>query len=168
MTTAEEMKDRYVGLYDYMSVSGKPEYMKTFGRVMNEMMDWMIANKPEAAEEWICKLESIKWQNYLTPKEAEKIVAGMKPEAPWSRDTWKKTMDSMGIVTEEPPYYNSCALWVAMNMKYSDSAQSIANIIGKPLTEIPAEQMVKATHSLALDLLKDADKRFEIRNYFGV
>lgn len=55
-----------------------------------------------------------------------------------------------------------------MNMIYSDSAQSIADIIGKPLAEIPAEQMVKAVHSLALDKLKDSDHRFHIRPYFGL
>lgn len=74
----------------------------------------------------------------------------------------------VGIVTHEEPYYNSCALWTTMNMIYSDSAQSIADIIGKPLAEIPAEQMVKAVHSLALDKLKDSDHRFHIRPYFGL
>ena len=99
---------------------------------------------------------------------AEKIVVAMKPAAPWSREAWKTTLDKMGIVTHEEPYYNSCALWTTMNMIYSDSAQSIADIIGKPLAEIPAEQMVKAVHSLALDKLKDSDHRFHIRPYFGL
>ena len=165
---ASEMKEKYIQLYEFMASSNKTAYMKVFGHVMTEMMDWFIANKPEAAEEWLCKLESIKWNNYLTPKEADKIAAAMNPKAQWPRDVWKQTMDSLGIVLEESPYYNSCALWVTMNMVYSDSATTIATLMGKPLAEIPAEQMVKAAHAFALDKLKDADKRFNIRNYFGI
>lgn len=165
---ASEMKEKYNHLYEYMASSGKPEYMKVFGHVMTEMMDWLIANKLDAAEEWLCKLESIKWNNYLTPKEAEKIVNAMNPSAPWSKDVWKKAMDGVGIAIEESPYYNSCALWVTMNMIHSDSAQSIANIMGMPLADVPAEKMVKAVHSLALDKLKDVDKRFNVRSYFGL
>lgn len=58
------------------------------------------------------------------------------------------------------PYYNSFALWTTMNMVYADSSKTIAAIMGKQLAEIPAEQMVKATHAIAIDKLKDADHRF--------
>lgn len=92
----------------------------------------------------------------------------MKPTAPWAREVWKSALDKMGIVTQEEPYYNSCALWVTMNMVYSDSAQSIADIMGKPLADVSAEQMVKAVHALALDKLKDVDHHFNIRSYFGL
>lgn len=169
MNAQEEMKEKYTHLYDYMSVSNKPEYMMTFGHVMNEMMDWMIAHQPEAAEEWIGKLESIKWNNYLTPKEAEKIVSGMKPDAPWKRDVWQKAMTDLGIVTEEQPYYNSCALWTEMNKQYSDHAQSLADKVWKkPLAAIPTEELVPAINALALDVLKDKDGVYNIRTYFGV
>ena len=162
------MKEKYTQLYDYMATSSHPSYMKVFGHAMTEMMDWFIANKPEAAEEWICKLESIKWNNYLTPKEAEKVVSAMNPKAPWARDIWKQAMENLGIAIEESPYYNTCALWATMNMIYSDSATTIAGIMGKAVNEVPAEQMVKAVHALAIDKLKDADKRFNIRVYFGL
>ena len=162
------MKEQFHELYNIMATSNNVEFMRTFGNVHKEMMNWFIANKPEAAEEWLCKLESIKWHNYLTAKEAEKIVAAMKPAAPWARDAWKQTLEKMGIATSEEPYYNSCALWVTMSMIYSDSARTIADIIGKPLAEIPTEQLIKAIHSLAIDKLKDADRRFNIRSYFGL
>lgn len=166
--TADEMKKKFTELYQFMASSENVAFMRVFGNVHKEMMDWFIANKPEIAEEWICKLESIKWHNYLTTKEAEKIVAAMKPTAPWAREVWKSALDKMGIVTQEEPYYNSCALWVTMNMIYSDSAQSIADIMGKPLADVSAEQMVKAVHALALDKLKDVDHHFNIRSYFGL
>ena len=164
----EQMKEKFDSLYNYMASSTNVAYMHTFGNVHKEMMAWMIQNKPDLAQEWIEKLCSIKWRNYVTQKEAEKIVSEMNPKAPWSRDAWKQTMESLDLALEEEPYYNSCALWVVMNMIYSDSSKSIASIIGKTLQEIPTEQMVNAVHSLALDKLKDADSRFNIRKYFNL
>lgn len=162
------IKEKYDALYEHMATSGKPENMKVFGRVMTEMMDWFIANRPDAAQEWVEQLCSVKWKNYLTQREAEKIVSGMSPKAPWPKDAWKNVLNNMGIATEEEPYYNECALWVTMCMVYSDSANSIARIIGAPLNNIPTEKMVEAVHALALDKLKDPDEVFGIRRYFGL
>lgn len=162
---AKEMKEKYYELYDYMSQSKNPDNMKVFGKVMNEMMEWMVANKPDIASDEIDKLESIKWRNYLTHKEAEKAVSEMEPKAIWPFDQWLQAMDKLGIVTEESPYYNKCALWATMSMIYSDSAATIAGIMGKTLSDVTAEEMVKATHALAIDKLKDADKNFSIRRY---
>lgn len=164
-----EMKEKYMSLYEYMSVSNNPKYMKTFGNVMTKMMNDMIAIKPDMAEEYICELESIKWKNYLTQKEAEAIVAKMNPKAPWSRDVWKQAMTQLELPMEEEPYYNSCALWVVMNQVYTDHAQTIAdNIIKKPLAEIPADQIVPGIRALAIDLLKDKDGVYNVRSYFGL
>ena len=168
MLTQQELREKYAMLYEYMATSQKTEYMKAFGHVMNEMMEWIIANKPELAQEWIEKLCSIKWNNYLTQKEADAIVAKMNPKAPWSRDAWKRALEDMGIPTEEEPYYNSCALWVVMNMVYSDSANTIAKLMEVPLQEIPQQQMVKAVHAFAIDKLIDEDGVFSVRRYFGL
>lgn len=59
--TADEMKKKFTELYQFMASSENVAFMRVFGNVHKEMMDWFIANKPEIAEEWICKLESIKW-----------------------------------------------------------------------------------------------------------
>ena len=98
---AQEMKEKYWSLYEYMANSRKPEYMKAFGRVMTTMMDDSIQSNPSKAEEYINKLESIKWKNYLTPTEAEKIVSQMDPKAPWSREQWKAAMEQNGYSLEE-------------------------------------------------------------------
>jgi len=166
---AQELKDRYTGLYDYMAASRDPENMKLFGRVMTEIMGWLIANKPDVAEEMIDKLEAIKWQQYLTPKEAQAIVDKMQPAAPWSREVWNKAMQSLGIPTEEAPCYNTCALWCEMNKQYSDHAQTLADKVWKqPLSSIPVEDLVPAIHAFALDVLKDKDGVYNIRAYFGL
>lgn len=164
---SQDLKDRYTALYDYMSASRDPKNMKTFGAVMTQMMDVMLAKMPGEAEEMIDRLESIKWRQYLTPKEAEKIIAGMDPKAPWSRDLWRQTMESLGLPTEEPPYYNLCALWVEMSKMYSDFGDEIAALLGKPLTPTDKD-IITACYRMALKTLKDKDGIYDIRKYFSV
>ena len=167
--TSQEMKEQYEMLYDYMAQSRDPKNMKAFGRVMTEMMDWLIANKPDVAEEMIGKLEAIKWHQYLTRKEAENIIARMNPSAPWKYDVWQAAMTKLVIPMEEQPYYNACALWTEMNKQYSDHAQSLADKVWKkPLSTIPAEDIVPVIHALAIDVLKDKDGVYNIRSYFGL
>ena len=43
--TANELKEQYTMLYEYMAQSRDPKNMKAFGHVMTEMMDYLIANK---------------------------------------------------------------------------------------------------------------------------
>lgn len=163
----QEQKDRFTGLYDYMAESRDPKNMKTFGRVMIEMMDYLIANKPDIAEEMIDKLEAIKWNQYLTPKEAEKIIANMDPAAPWSRDQWKNAMASLGLPLEDAPYYNHCALWVEMNKMYSDFGDEIAALMDKPLMSSDKD-IITACYKMALKTLRDKDGIYNIRSYFGL
>ena len=112
----EEMRKEFNELYDMMAMSHDVNNMRTFGNVHKEMMEWMIQNRPSEAQAWIEKLESIRWKNYLTPKEADMIVSEMEPKAPWSKEQWKQVMTQKGYPLEKEPCYNSCALWVAMNM----------------------------------------------------
>lgn len=150
-----------------MAQSQNPKNMKVFGNVMNEMMDVMIQKMPAEAEEMIDKLEAIKWKQYLTPKEAESIVAKMDPKAPWARDTWKQTIESFDLALEEQPAYNRCALWVEMNKIYSDFGDNIAEMLGKPLASNDKD-IITACYKLALKNLKDKDGVYNIRKYFGV
>ena len=165
MTTAQELKERYDGLYDYMANSKDPKNMKAFGCVMTMMMDIMIEKMPSEAEEMVDKLESIKWKQFLTPKEAQKIVDGMDPKGPWSRDQWKAAMESFGLPLEDAPYYNRCALWVEMNKMYSDFGTEIAALLGKPLSPTDKD-IISACYKMALKTLKDKDGVYDIRKYF--
>lgn len=159
--TPQEQHQKYQSLYKYMANSQNPENMKVFGNVMTEMMEWMISNKSDAAQEWIDKLESIKWKNYLTPKEAERIVSEMVPKAPWSREQWKTEMTRNGFVMEEEPCYNSCSLWAEMNAIMSDSSGTIGKYVN-------SDELFGFVHDLAVDKLTDEDKVFSIRRYFNV
>ena len=162
-----DLKDRYLGLYDYMAQSRDPKNMMLFGAVMTQMMDYLIQTKPDVAEDMIDKLEAIKWHQYLTPKEAEAITAKMDPKAPWSRDQWRTAMESFGLPLEEPPYYNRCALWTEMSKMYSDFGDEIAAILGKPLAPTDKD-IISACYKMALKTLKDKDGIYDIRRYFGV
>lgn len=159
--TQEEMKNEFYALYNLMANSQKVENMHTFGMVHKEMFEWFVANKPELAQEWLDKLESIKWKNYLSQKEADNIVADMNPSAPWSRDQWRAAMKEHGFEMDKEPYYNRCALFVTMNMKMSDSGETLAKYIA-------GDKMFEAVYNLAVDSLTDKDGRFKIREYFGL
>lgn len=165
---AEDLKKEFHELYDLMASSQNVENMRIFGEVHKEMMMWMIQNKPDLAKEWIDKLSSIKWKNYLTPSEAEEIVEAMVPEAPWSRDAWNRAIDNAGYSKEESPYYNPCALYVMMNAIYTDHAKSIAEIMGVTLDEVPSEALFRAIYLLAVDKLKDVDAKTSIRHNYGL
>ena len=164
-----EMKQGFSELYDYMAQSKDPENMKAFGKVMKEMFMWLTDYKPDAAQEWLDELSAIRWKQYLTQKEAERIIEAMVPKAPWKIEVWKSAMASLGFPIEKMPEYNCYALWVEMNKQYSDHAESIArDILKKPLSDIPTDQVVTMMHSLALDVLEDRDARYDIRRYFSL
>jgi hypothetical protein len=160
MSTGELMS-KFNALYNTMASSSTISHMQTFGTVLKVMMVWMIQEKPEAAQEWIERLESINWDNYLTKKEAVKIVENMKPKAPWPMDQWASAIKQKGYETENKPCYNGCALWVTMNMIMSDSGQTLSKYVGN-------SELFSIVHSLAVDKLTDADKMFSIRKYFNV
>jgi hypothetical protein len=164
----DDMMCRFERLYDQMSASGEVKNMRLFGSVMKEMFAWFVAYKADAAENWLEKLESMKWKNYLTKQEAEEIVSKMSPKCPWRRDVWASAMEANGYALEETPYYNSCALWVTMCMIYSDSSSSIHAIMKMAggTEGVSDKDFFAAVHMLALDKLKDADGVFDVRRYF--
>ena len=164
---AKDIMSKFDELYGMMASSTNTKYMHTFGDTMRCMMKDMAAKHPELAQEYIEKLCAIKWKNYLIKKEASEIVDGMNPSATWDMQTWISAMKGLGLATEEKPYYNDCALFVAMNQVVSDHGCTIAKILGKEdVKEIGNELLVKYAHSLAIDLLKDKDGVYDIREYF--
>lgn len=165
--TQEEMKKEFNELYDMMAMSHDVNDMRTFGNVHKKMFDWAVANKSDMALEWLEELESIRWKQYLTAKEAQKIVDGMNPKAPWTRDAWKNAMTQLGLSMEEEPYYNPCALWTEMNKMYSDFGEEIAALLGKPLNPTDTD-IISACYKMALKTLKDRDGVYCIRKYFSV
>lgn len=151
----KEIMSKFDELYGMMASSANVKYMHVFGNTMRCMMNDMVAKHPELAQE------------YLTKKEASEIVNGMNPPATWDMQTWINAMTGLGLATEEKPYYNDYALYVAMNQVVSDHGCTIAKILGKEdVKDIGTEHLVKYANRLALDLLKDKDGVYDIREYF--
>lgn len=156
-----ELKEKYMDLYDYMSNSKNPRNMMIFGRVMTSMMEDMIVSSPAKADDYISRLEAVKWDNFLSPSEADRIVSEMSPKAPWTREQWRTAMEQNGFALEKWPCYNKCALYVTMQMIMSDSSSTLSKYVDK-------DDMFKVVYDLAVDKLTDIDKKFDIRKYFGV
>ena len=161
MTTQEMMRQRFAELYQMMASQTDVSKMQVFGDVMKAAMEWAISNRPDLAGAWMEELERTAWKNYLTPKEADKIVADMEPKAPWTREQWRVAMQQRELPLEEEPCYNKCAMFVTMSMIYSDSINTLTKFAG-------SGDVFEIIHELAKDKLKDKDGVFNVRKYFGL
>ena len=122
----------------------------------------MIENHPQQAREYLNKLQSVKWDNYLTQQEATMIVSEMIPKPAWTHTAWEGAMRNLGHSLSEEPYYNENALYATMSMISSDSGETIISMMNNPDTNT----YFKFVYKLALDKLKDKDGNFNIRSYF--
>lgn len=163
-----EILDNFDKLYSQMVDLNNPQTLQVFKETMRSMMKCIAEWNLDAAQEFICKLESINWNNYLSEKEARTIVGNMNPSGGWNISDWERLMGAENYSFENCPYYNKWALYVAMNMIYSDSMETIAKIKGKALENLSEEEIFIAVYMLALDKLKDKDGMFNIRAYFHV
>ena len=162
------MKEEFKRIYDYIINSEDEEKMKVLGNVTKSMMMRFIENYPQQAREYLDKLQSVKWHNYVTAKEADAVVSQMDPKPTWSRAVWDGTMQSMGLPKSSEPFYNEDALYLTMAMICSDSGETLKDLLHIEDTKVPNEALFRAIYRLALNKLKDKDKVFNIRNYFGL
>lgn len=163
----KEIMSKFDALYQKMATSGEQKYMNVFGDTMKRMMSDMVELKPELAKEYFDRLCSINWDNYLTKKEAINIVSLMNPKAAWNMQDWVDSMENAGLHMEEAPYYNDYALYVVMNQVVSDHGETFACMLDKKsLNDIETKELTKTAYKFAIDLLKDEDKAYNIREYF--
>ena len=164
--TQTEMKDKFESLYGYMAASNEPRYMKLFGEVMQEMMDWMIKNQSAAAEQWIETLCAIKWEQYLTKSEALSVFNALNPKGAWTLDIWRKAMEDLGLETEREYVFNCYSLWIVMNAIHSDNGAVIAGLLGIEPTDVTNPKYIKTIHRMAVNTLTDDDGFFDVRSYY--
>ena len=160
------MKEEFRKLYEYIINSGDEEKMHILGSVTCSMMDRMIETSQQAAREYIDQLQAVKWHNYVTPYEADIIVAKMTPKPSWNYTEWSRMMSKMELQMSEEPYYNECALYVTMCMISSDSGSTIIGLINDNGISLDSNIMFRFIYKLAIDKLKDRDRMFNIRSYF--
>lgn len=170
----EGLRERYLELYDDVLKSGSTEKMKAFGDAEKWAFDRMQELSPKTAEQWVEKLESINWHNYLSKIEADEIVAKFINQdnsrgAHWSYEVFKGAVESLGGKMYDNPFYNCYALWATANMLYSDHAQSVAEDMGHTSpSQVPNEKMALSMYKKAVEKLKDRDRPRFVRDYFKV
>lgn len=164
--TQTEMKDKFDMLYNYMSASNEPRYMKLFGEVMQEMMDWMIKNQSASAEQWIETLCAIKWEQYLTKSEALTVFNALNPKGAWALDIWRKAMEDLALEIEREYVFNCYSLWIVMNAIHSDNGAVIAGLLGIEPSDVTNSKYIKTIHKMAVNTLTDNDGFYDVRSYY--
>lgn len=160
------MKKEFDTLYQSIVDSEDDKKMHVLGTVTKSMMYKFIDAYPQQAREYLDMLQAVKWHNYVTMKEAEEIVAQMTPKPMWSYAKWDQMLTEEKLVPSEEPCYNKYALYVVMCMISSDSGSTISNMLEHNNINADEKKMFEFIHCLALDKLKDVDKKFNIRSYF--
>lgn len=120
-------------------------------------------------------LSAMEYNNYVTAAEAveeashfinDDVMITGNPEptrgARWSIDTAKGFLTTRGFALDDKPYYNWPALWLTMNMIYSDYADTIVELLGHK----DSEKIGIASYKMAVKKLKDRDRPNFIREYF--
>ena len=173
--TTQELKETYKRLYDGMKMSKDVSKMKIFGAAFTDMFGKVAQAHPDIAQAAIDMLSAIEYHNYVTKQEAmdvaeefindDTLITGSAEPtrgAHWNMDALKGFLTQHGIALEEKPYYNWPALWLTMNMIYSDYAEVIAEAVG----EKNADKIGETSYKMAVKKLKDKDRPNFIREYF--
>ena len=170
-----EFKERFDTLYAEMASSRDTSKMKVFGTAFKQMFDRVADLKPDLAIATLELLSAIEYHNFVTPVEAMDVAAHFVNEdtmvtgtteptkgAHWPMDALKGFLTQRGIALEEKPYYNWPALWLTVNMEYSDLANTFVELLGSKENE----RLAVASYKVALAKLKDRDRPHFIREYF--
>ena len=166
----KELLEKFCALYNEAINSGDKEdievslgmFKKAFGIVVD-------TNVREAKELVECYEGTLKYYNFLTESEAMKVVENFSNQDGSVGPKWKdvtdffKRIDDMNGKVECEPYYNKWALYVAMNKAYSDQNTVLLKWVGDDRTKY-----FEACYDLALSQLKDKDRPYWIRSYYGL
>lgn len=137
-------------------------FVKTF----TELTDCDLKAAKEIVD---CYEGSLKYDNYLTESEAERITDKFVNQDGSRGPKWKdpqelfQKVEIVGGYVECIPHYNKWALYVTMNMVYSDQNSVLIKWVGDD-----REKYFEVCYELALTHLKDKDRPCWIRPYFNV
>lgn len=160
-----EMKTTYKDLYHKHLVDNKDvEMMKLWGKIDKHEFNYLAEHHPDIAQMFLEKrlgtMESHKWHNYVTEKEAVHIMSKMNPAAKWTIAEVKAATASLGVPDEKEPYFNCYALAVTMNMIMSDHAKSLNEAFPDKTA------LVTFVYKQAVEKLQDADRPRFLREYY--
>ena len=149
------MKEEFKQLYDIIICSNDEHKMHVLGSVTKDMMQKFIEQNPQQAREYLDMLQSVKWKNYVTAREAEHVVDNMMPKPSFIRQHLDGMMLAENLPKFEEACYNENALYLTMCMISSDSEKTLYNIIGGNEKAVSRTEIFHAIYKLALDKLKD-------------
>jgi len=161
----------FLARYDEIIKSGDEKQMERLGEMVRRTMRWMFTYEPDLAEQAMRIIDdnwSKGFENSLTESEAEYIVIQMDPKPEWSIQQILDMLQSAGLKDYEAPYYNAFALATTMSMILSDSGQTLKDELGSDIRPAKADEILRIVYRLAVDKLKDKDKKFNVRKYFGL
>ena len=151
--------------------------MKHFGAAFTMMFGQVAEKHPDIAMSVLDFLSGMEYHNFVTPIEAAAVASTFINDdtylsgasesskgAHWSMESMKNFFMQRGVLLEEKTYYNWPALWLTVNMIYSDYADALAKLIGSKENE----KIAMASHALAVKKLKDRDRPHFIREYFDL
>lgn len=175
--TPQDLKEAYKRLYDGMKMSKDVSKMKIFGAAFTDMFGKVAMAHPDIAQATIDMLAAIEYHNYVTKQEAmdvaeefindDTLITGSAEPtrgAHWNMDTVKSFLTPRGMEMEDKPYYNWPALWLVMNMEYSDYADTLVELLG----DKNGEKLAMACYKMAVRKLKDRDRPHFVREYFDL
>lgn len=171
----EDLLAQFSARYEQMSASKDVSKMKLFGSAMSKMFAKVAVVAPDVAFNTLEMLGAIEFHNYVSAGEAQEVAAAFINDdkvvmgassgthgAHWRPEEVKAVLSSRGIPLEESPYYNWWALWLVVNMVYSDDADTLADMLGTKEQEV----LAVACYKLAVRHLKDPDRPAFVREYF--
>ena len=174
---AREMKDLFQS-YMRMAVEAKdPAKMQVLADTYTELFEKVAESHPDLATATLAMMAPIEYNNYVSPEEAmavaskfinsDRMVSGATEPthgAHWSMDILKSFLNSRNIPLEEKPYYNWPALWLTVNMIWSDYADTLSELLGTK----DNDRLAVASYKMAVKKLKDLDRPSFIRHYFSL
>lgn len=163
-----EIVSKFCELHNYACTNDSERCKDVTCDVFRKSIEMLAEENMSKATELLEMYEgALMYDNYLTEREAERIVGNFvnydgSRGAYWvdSKELFK-VIEDMDKRVEEVPAYNKWALYVAMNMVASDQGDVIMRWIGE-------DKFVNACYEFAITHLKDKDRVCWVREYFGV
>lgn len=156
--------------------------------LLHKSFEGLASSEPRKAQTILEDFEGeMKFNNYLSEKEAREIVSymvfdesGKRDSSPWEPERLFKEMkvtkpnsdlESDDLIGDDScymdvqPYYNRWALWVTMNKYYADNYYALKKWVEEK-GRVPDLQ--RACYDFAVEQLMDQDKPRWVRWYFGL
>ena len=153
----------------------KKEFLEMLKEEMDSQVGWTIVMSMVSMVENDERMDYLaelhrgihEYDNYLTEKEAKRIVDGFiafdgSRGQHWSLDAISDELRKAGGVLEEKHHFNKWMLYALMNGEWADYGGVLMKL-GLPPQEIP-----RAIYLMAIAKLNDKDRKMSMRQYYGL